>query len=368
MSELNKSYFYAVDYRFGYGNISYFTFFSEFNRTWKHAGRMEAGIMTSLFVTSVLGNVFIIGFFIKYKSSRTITNYFVCNLAIADILFSMSAPFVAYVRITSLWKIGDVMCGFLNYGMFVCAAVMIWTMTVISIDRYMCIYKGVSAKTRIKPKHVAVICICIWVVSICAFLPIALFFHVKDVRLANETISFCTLLWPNSTIKYSTIFTVLVLILGFLIPLTIIIVNYYRIFRKLWASKRTIANTTSQRKGDCKMSVRRIRDLKILKTLVLLVLLFIVMWMPLFIIFGLIQHDVTVSANNIPSSALIWTIIVAYTNPCVNPFLYGFMNREISQSLSSCCRHRAVADDPRGSQSSIRENTAKTQNIVSTHM
>ena len=362
-SELNKSYFYAVDDKCGYGNISYFTYFSEFNRSWKNAGHLEAGMMTSLFAISVLGNVFIIGFLLKHKSSRTITNYFVCNLAIADVSFALSAPFVAHVRITNDWRFGEGMCRFLNYWMFVCAGVIIWTMTVISVDRYMCIYKGVSAKTRIKPTHVAVICVSLWIVFSCAFLPLALFFHVKDIQLSNETsIKFCTLLWPNSSVRYSTIFTIVVLMIGFAIPLSIIMLNYYKIFRKLWTSNTAIANTSKQTRGGRMTSVRRSRDLKIIKTLVILVVLFIIMWLPMFIVIGCIQRDVSVSANNISSSALTWTIIVAYVNPCVNPFLYGFMNREISRSLRLCCRNRTENEDSEkpNSQTAFRTTIDKT--------
>ena len=86
------------------------------------------------------------------------------------------------------------------------------------------------------------------------------------------------------------------------------------------------------------------------------------MWLPMFIVIGCIQRDVSVSANNISSSALTWTIIVAYVNPCVNPFLYGFMNREISRSLRLCCRNRTENEDSEkpNSQTAFRTTIDKT--------
>lgn len=335
ISQINRSYFVGIDTKFGLGNVTYFTYFSEFNRPWQGMAYLEAATMTTLFVLSVIGNSFIIGFVYKFKQSRTITNYFVCNLAIGDILFVTSSPFIAYVRLTGTWQLGHGICHVLSYGMFVCASATIWTMAAISMDRYICINMG--AARRLRPVQVALICLCIWLISACCFLPVALFFHVKEIS-AEDKISFCTLKWPAGNIRYSEIFVALLIILDFCIPVTIIIVNYYRIFRKLLVSKKVVgAMHVDLSRGTLTSQFRRKRDVRIVKTLVLLVLFFILMWLPLFLVVGLIYRDVLYVQNKIPSYGLTWALIVAYCNPCVNPFLYGCINFEIRRNIRFCC-------------------------------
>ena len=345
-SEINGSYFYAIDTRYGWGNISYFTFLSEFNRSWKGHAYIEASIMTILFVLSIIGNVFFIGFMFHSKQSRTITNYFVCNLALADVFFSSSGPFIAYIRLTPTWSLGDGMCHILNYEMFVCGFVMIWTMAIISIDRFVCINLTVPSSRRLKPRHVVIICVCIWIVALLCFLPIAIYFNLKDITVSKgelSVISFCSLVWPKSNFRYSIFFACCLLLIAFVIPLTVIIINYFRIFKKFWTSKRTIAVTKSSSIRTTQPSFRgtksrRTRNMRIVKTLVMLVLLFVLMWFPLFLTFGLITYDTQIEKNAIPSHALIWTLIVAYVNPCINPFLYGLINAELKRGLIACCK------------------------------
>ncbi|XP_052773830.1 free fatty acid receptor 4-like [Mya arenaria] len=345
MSETNKSFFFAVDTKYGWGNISYFTFFSEFDRSWPSGAYVEAVIITVLFVLSLIGNLVILVFMCK-SVSVSITNYFVCNLAIADIAFMVSSPFVAYVRITGTWRLGHVMCHFLNYWMFVCGIVMIWTMTAISIDRYACINLKMPTRKRLNPWHVGLICLCIWVVTSCLFLPLGLFFNINDIRLETETINICSLVWPKHKFRYSVLFTVVVFIIGFFLPISIITVNYFRIFRKFWASKRAVANSTNDALHHRRSDARRKQDFRIIKTLVLLVLVFILMWLPLFIVFILIERDSLYLYNNISSSALLWTVVFAYANSLVNPFMYGFVNVDIRRTIRTCCgRYRTVNDE-----------------------
>lgn len=342
ISQINRSYFVGIDTKFGLGKVTYFTYFSEFNRPWQGLAYVEAATMITLCVVSVIGNSFILGFVYKSKPPRTITNYFACNLAIGDILFVVSAPVIAYVRITGTWQLGHGICHVLSYGMFVCASATIWTMAAISIDRYVCINMG--AAKRLRPVHVPLICLCIWLISACCFLPVALFFHVKEIS-AEDRVSFCTLTWPPGNIRYANIFVALLCIVEFGMPLTIIIVNYYRIFRKLWVSKRAVGTLrVDLPRGKQTSQSRKRRDVRIVKTLVLLVVFFILMWLPLFLLFGLIYRDVVYVQNKIPSYGLTWALIIAYCNSCVNPCLYCCINFELRRTIRFCCGHQNIAE------------------------
>ena len=75
---------------------------------------IEAASVIIVFILALIGNVIVLRYIYKTKSARTITNYFVCNLALADILFIATCPIVAQIRESSKWQLGGVVCSLLN--------------------------------------------------------------------------------------------------------------------------------------------------------------------------------------------------------------------------------------------------------------
>nr|XP_034328346.1 free fatty acid receptor 4-like [Crassostrea gigas] len=327
MSSMNKSYLFGMDYEQGWGNTSYFTYFSEFNRPWLGLPYIEAAVLIILFIFSLCGNFTVFFQILKVKSTRTVTNYLICNLAVADILFSSGSPLIATARLTGTWVLGTLVCKMLVYVMFICASVMIWTMTIISIDRYTCILKTSSKK--ITPQAAICSILLLWILDSLAFIPLSMYFTVKKVPFGYEEIKICTLMWPNtSNIRISMIFTVSVCLVGFVIPLAILVLNYFRILKKFWRSRNAVKAITTR-----SVKSRKQRDIRLVKNLILLVFLFLVMWLPIFIVFVLIQADGMANSMNISSQALIGTLCLALGNACVNPFLYGIMNDRLKRRI-----------------------------------
>ena len=358
--ELYRSYFFGMDTKRGWGNTSYFTFFSEFNRASKHDAYIEAGILIALFALSTIANVFIIGFILHHRELRTTTNFFVCNLALADILFVLSGPFIAHVRLMDTWTLGEEMCHYLNYAMFVCGTVMIWTMAVISIDRYICINTKRTSPRKVQPKYVFGICALIWIIAFPLYCPIAIYFDV--IRIATDTgsISFCSLTWPRGSVSYSAVFTLCVCTVGYIIPFVIIIVNYTRIYKMLRTSRRAIAHTSQERTLPIRTSSIKQRNVRVVNTLVLLVVVFFIMLTPLFITFIVIQQDSSSETFVVPSHALVWVVVICYLKACINPFLYAYLNNKLKRGMSSAC-----ACKRRKSVSLTRNSTRPTLSTVS---
>ncbi|XP_055955262.1 free fatty acid receptor 4-like [Patella vulgata] len=75
------------------------------------------------------------------RSLRTVTNFFICNLAVSDMLFTMSGPVIGACRITQSWTMGHCACITIVYLEFVSGSVSIWTMVMISVERFICIVK-----------------------------------------------------------------------------------------------------------------------------------------------------------------------------------------------------------------------------------
>lgn len=96
---------------------------------------------------SVIGNGMVIYIFSSTKGLRTPSNLLVVNLAFSDffMMFTMSPTMVINCYYET-WVLGPFMCELyaLLGSLFGCGS--IWTMTMIALDRYNVIVKGLSAK------------------------------------------------------------------------------------------------------------------------------------------------------------------------------------------------------------------------------
>lgn len=341
---LNESYFFGVDTLYGWGNRSYFTFFSEFNRPWYGIGIIEALIFNVIFIISLVANLMIVVRVVRVHQLKTVTNCFIANLAVADILFTTGCPLIGVIRVTGTWILGSFICHMLVYMEFVCMLAVIWTMTVISIDRFICIVR--PNQCRITLRMAVIIIIIIWVFAFTLSIPMAAFFNVKSFFVGNETVKICTLTWPrNETVYISVVFVTCLFVMGFVLPLSLLTHNYYRVFHKFWESRKTIhrkESRASQNAEDllrCQSSgakMRSARSYRIIRVLVLLVLLFFLMWLPIFIAFICVQYDGTYEHFRMHSWMLMTCAYFAFGNACVNPFVYVFINERFRLTILPC--------------------------------
>lgn len=92
----------------------------------------------SIFIFALLGNGIVC--YIVYSSPRmkTVTNYFIVNLAVGDILLTLfCVPFSFFsILILQYWPYGAVLCHLVNYCQAVSVLVSAYTLVAISVDRY----------------------------------------------------------------------------------------------------------------------------------------------------------------------------------------------------------------------------------------
>lgn len=115
---------------------------------------------------------------------------------------------------------------------FVCGFVTIWTLTLISVDRYTCIVR--NTKRRITPTLALLLIALVWVLTLAAFAPVPLYFVVKECPMGQDTVAICTLGWPRTLgVSVGAVFTSIVCGLGFIVPVIILVVSHISIFVKV---------------------------------------------------------------------------------------------------------------------------------------
>ncbi|XP_074641161.1 free fatty acid receptor 4-like [Tubulanus polymorphus] len=342
--EFNKSYFMALEEGF---NRTYFTFYSEFNRQYHHVKWVEVFFLCGLCLWSVVGNSLLITVVLRCKPLRTVMNFFVINLAASDMCFTIVGPIIAIARVKETWIMGTFMCSLIAYGQTLCGVVSMWMMTLVSIDRHR--YICGTGRNNITTKSAKLMIFLTWVIAAAAFIPLALFFHVKQFPFGTSSVTICTLMWPTKEIKMSCIFVLIVCILGFIVPLIVIIFNYVQIFKK-FSSKReetalrrlsSSAEPPAVQESDDKDTEedqvsRDAKDYQLVRMTAMVVGTFIVMWTPLCIIFLVVLFDgygYNGGRMAIKSWSFIFAICLAFTNSCMNPVIYFTFNQKFRSGL-----------------------------------
>lgn len=273
----------------------------------------------------ILGNLLVM--FLLY-STHTITtgniNFFVFNLAVAQLMFSLALPF---------WAVDTALDYSWPFGLGTCKAVSLFTglnvfascffLTAMSLTRYCyvatALKPGASFCSRSWTFPLATAFI--WAGALILALPRAVFAELKNVGLGNDTI--CLLRFPVTT--WLEVNHLLRVVLGFLLPYTIIILSYLLLMRFLCRHKLKGGN--SRRKTD------------ISKSVAVVVFSFWACWFPYNILTvwrALIHFDVVdISPSFYSAQAYFFPLAncLAFTSSCFNPIIYCLVRKEYRAAL-----------------------------------
>lgn len=132
-----------------------------------------------VFLLALCGNGLVC--FIVQNSPRmkTVTNYFIVNLAIGDILLTLFCVPFSFVSMLVLryWPFGAVMCKIVNYSQAVSVLVSAYTLLAISIDRYMAIMHPL--KPRLGKTAAKTVVAGVWLGALATAAPIAVVSQLK---------------------------------------------------------------------------------------------------------------------------------------------------------------------------------------------
>ncbi|XP_062872155.1 chemokine XC receptor 1-like [Trichomycterus rosablanca] len=119
-------------------------------------------------ILSLVGNVLVLVIISLYETLKSLTNIFILNLALSDLLFTLGLPFWGCYYIWG-WTLGEVACKAVSFIFSAGFYSSIMFLVLMTIQRYMAVVHPLSGWE--KGEHVALILIATWVVSISAALP-----------------------------------------------------------------------------------------------------------------------------------------------------------------------------------------------------
>ncbi|XP_061600846.1 5-hydroxytryptamine receptor 7-like [Cololabis saira] len=199
-------------------------------------GRAEkvliGGVLTLLTLSTICGNLLVVISVCFVKKLRQPSNYLIVSLAVADL--SVALAVMPFVSITDLiggrWVFGHFFCNVFIAMDVMCCTASIMTLCVISIDRYLGITKPLTYPVRQNGCGMAKMIVSVWLLSASITLP-PLFGWAQNVNDGRV----CLISQDFGYTVYSTA-------VAFYIPMSVMLIMYYRIFRaaKLSAAKHTI--------------------------------------------------------------------------------------------------------------------------------
>ncbi|KAF7659579.1 hypothetical protein LDENG_00296430 [Lucifuga dentata] len=281
---------------------------------------------STIILFGVTGNSLVLYVVYKFKNLQTVTNFFIVNLAVSDLLVNtLCLPFTLVYTLYGEWKFGQVLCFVLPYAQGMAVHVSTITLNIIALDRYRSIVHHME--TKMSKDMCAMVIAIMWAISALLASPLAIFREYGTFNFSPaESIQVCMEKWPGSNMNGS-IYSVSMLLVQYGLPLAINTFAYIRIWTKL-----------KNHMSPGGRNDRHRRKKKTTKMLLTVVVVFAVSWLP-FHAFQL-AVDIDSSVLDMKDFKLLFTVfhIMAMCSTFVNPILYGWMNSNYRTAFLSVCK------------------------------
>ncbi|BFZ17078.1 hypothetical protein BsWGS_20117 [Bradybaena similaris] len=296
-----------------------------------------SAIYILVFITGVGGN-FLVGYAVwRNKYLRTITNFFLTNLAVADFLTILICLPPSFAQtIFETWFLGDIMCKIVIYLQNVAVVVSVLTLTSISIERWFAICKPLTFQ-QTKSRVIACVII-IWLVANLISIPrLVMMKEIHDNMFPPNVTILLTTCAPRDVVEARK-YEIFLVVAFFAFPIVITGYNYTAIAICLWSSSASSNHLTEDCNQQAIVSQLMARR-RTAKMLVVVVIVFFLCFLPNYI-WNILRHSKSVNLSSINDSVPAITLItqlLVYMNSCTNPIIYNFMSGKFRKEFRSAC-------------------------------
>lgn len=280
-----------------------------------------------VFVLSLFGNILVLVILAKYENLRSLTNTFILNLALSDLVFTVGLPFWADYHVHG-WRWGQPTCkaisfvfsvGFYSSGLF---------LIMMTIHRYLAVIRPLSGLLWTGGCFGLAVSMVIWTVSVAAASPALFFSKVQTEVNHPDQVQHCGFedaKWRSwGFYEQNALFVLSFLVFSFC---------YGQILVRLLKPSPNRSN-------------RRHRTVKLIFCLVVV---FFVVWAPYNVVIFLKALSITLSQNSSPTDS--YTVnklnrarekldcafyvcrLICFSHCCLNPIFYVFLGVKFKNHL-----------------------------------
>ena len=272
----------------------------------------------------IVGNGLVFSLISTKKVDRTPFNLLLANLAAADFLADISLypyVFIDIRGVNSSPLTGQILCNF-TVGLspfFVCTFVSLFTLTTISINRYICINHPFRFEWQQSKRTVKITVIFAWLLGIVSISPnIFSFTYKKEWGVCHRE-------WPEAI--NGMLYSLFTSFLALIVPLAVLLYTFIATIKSL---KTKVSDLSISRQTD---NSRK----KTIRLLAWLLVVFCICWTPFFI-YWLLSRSTNVFKDDYKGDyqrmrVIRVTILVASFNTAADPLLYALFSEQYRGAL-----------------------------------
>uniref|UniRef100_A0A8C7H9M2 Neuropeptide FF receptor 1 n=1 Tax=Oncorhynchus kisutch TaxID=8019 RepID=A0A8C7H9M2_ONCKI len=309
-----------------------------------------------IFMPCMVGNYLVCLIVVKNRHMRTVTNLFILNLAISDLLVGIFCiPTTLVDNLITGWPFSNAVCKLSGLVQGISVAASVFTLVAIAVDRFRCIVYPFKPKLTLLVAKATIGLV--WALALVIMLPSAVMLTVDQekghfmVSSDNQIypLYYCYETWPDPEMR--KVYTMVLFTHIYLMPLALIMIMYGCIGAKL-------SSPISQRK------------VKVVKMLIVVALLFMLSWLPLWTLMLLTDYARPEGDQLDLLTGYIFPFShwLAFSNSSINPIIYGYFNENFKKGFQAACRpgsccsvvpqEQAVSKDHQGCKARTTRDTA----------
>ncbi|XP_076440119.1 substance-K receptor-like [Babylonia areolata] len=291
----------------------------------------KAGLIVLYTLTTLLsisGNILVVLVFVRGRRCRTDIRPFLINLAVADLVMALFCmPFTFTFVMLRNWVFSKPMCPLVLFMQHLSVSASVFTNVAIGSDRFLVVM--FPLKSRVTTARARYVLGSIWLLAV----------GLSSVQLAvgraqdgQDGVVRCDEVWEPEGAR--RIFTMFVLFITYIIPLTILAVTYSIVGVLLW--RRSTPGNADHQRDLHQLQAKR----KVVKMLILVVTIFALCWLPLHTFFLVIDFNPEVVNYHSLDEERVMTGVyyavhwLAMSNSFANPFIYSFTNDSFRADLA----------------------------------
>ncbi|XP_041669145.1 B1 bradykinin receptor [Cheilinus undulatus] len=305
----------------------------------------------TLCVLGLLLNSFVLVVFLLHKDRLTVAEIYLSNLALADFILLCGLPFWAMsIQNNYNWSYGEFLCKMVNSSIIINFYTSIYTLVMISVDRYLAIVKTMRARWLRRRRYAKAISLNLWMFGLVLSTPVMVY---RKVLVFEEYESTACALDYNHSSSGKLSHQILLNVAGFALPVLVIVFCSGSIIKQLAQRRERVA-------------FHDIKDSKAILLMYAVTLLFLICWGP-FQIFTFLDTlcDFHVLDENLWFHTLDIggqvSVYLAFLNSTLNPLLYVISGQYFRRKVSAI--YRRTRQTRRGS-----DMTTFQRSFVSTYI
>ncbi|GAB1607373.1 gastrin/cholecystokinin type B receptor-like, partial [Argonauta hians] len=258
---------------------------------------------------------------------------------------------------TFSWTMGEILCKGVHYLQSVSMLCSVFTLMVISIERYIAIRHPLKAKYICTVVHTRLVNLAVWILAFIGSIPVLFGQRHIEVGVKRKAY-YCIREWEVNS--FEKIYELYMLIVMLIIPSIVMTITYLGICHEMWrvsyrrADMRSgsmvnngcLRDSSGSRTGfrniyitgDRRRKKTTVEDdktkMQVVKMLVVVVVLFIICWAPILI------NNVMIGFGYLPrlnygylKPMRMAFYLMSYFNSCINPIVYSFMSKNFREKF-----------------------------------